>query len=63
MVDFFTAVTTSSHMPTGLANDAADLLKITRADVDSVSAVRASLEKVTNLNQNLIYISEQFDNN
>ena len=57
MVEFFTAITTSSHLPSCLANDSVDLLKITRADVDSVSAVRASLERVANQNQKLVHIS------
>ena len=46
MDQFFTALVSSSKIPTALGGDAQDLLNILKAEVNSVTAVRASLDKM-----------------
>jgi len=47
---FFTSLAASSKIPAFVANDAQDLMKLIRADVDSASAVRAAIDRVTAAN-------------
>ena len=49
MEQFFQAFSSSSQVPTLLASDAQDVLNLLKADVNSVTAIKTSLDKVNQI--------------